>query len=106
MLSELCKSPTAGQVPTNIDTVKIRDYLVTLGNASCMFSEIVTLLKIFPGSSATAESTFSALRRLKTYLRTAMGSERLNDLMMLHVHKELTDRIRTESFAKRFVEQK
>ena len=41
-----------------------------------MFSEFLRLIKIFytiPVTTATAERTFSALRRLKTYLRATMS---------------------------------
>ena len=31
------------------------------------------------------------MRRIKTYLRSTMSQERLNHIMILHIHKELTD---------------
>ena len=43
-----------------------------------------------PATNATSERSFSVLRRLKAYLRNTMT---LNNIMMLHVHKELTDGI-------------
>ena len=61
-----------------------------------MFSEVMRLIKIFyiiPVTTATAERSFSALRRLKTYLRSTMSQERLNHTMLLHVHKDRTDQI-------------
>ncbi len=42
-------------------------------------------------TNASSERSFSALRRVKSYLQTAMTQERLNYLMLLHVHKERTD---------------
>lgn len=41
--------------------------------------------------NATSESSFSALRRVKTYLRATMTQERLNHIMVLHVHKDSID---------------
>jgi hAT family C-terminal dimerisation region len=38
-------------------------------------------------SNATAERSFSALKRLKTYLHSTMGEERLTGLALLHVNK-------------------
>ena len=35
--------------------------------------------------------SFSAMRRLKTCLRSTMSTERLNSFMTLHVHKDLLD---------------
>ena len=58
-----------------------------------IYSEIVTLviiLLVIRTATATRERTFSALRRVKTYLRS-MTQARMNNLITLHVHKERTD---------------
>ena len=84
LLPELCKR----QSVTNIGELKSQ--LVDLGLSVYMFSEVKTLLKLFyviPGSSATAERSFSVMRRVKNYLRTTMTSQRLNSAMLLHVHR-------------------
>lgn len=60
----------------------------------CLFSEIVTLLRlvlVMPATNATSERTFSSLRRVKTYLRSTMTQERLNHLLILHIHRDATD---------------
>ena len=44
-------------------------------------------------TNAVSERSFSALRRIKSYLRATMSQERLNHIMVLHVHKHLTDQI-------------
>ena len=49
-----------------------------------MLTEIDKVLKIhltFPVTSATAERSFSSLRRIKTYLRNSMSHCRLNNLL-------------------------
>jgi hypothetical protein len=72
-----------------------------------MFSEIGTLLRIFitvPISTATAERSFSALRRIKTYLRSTMTQERLNNVMLLHCHKDRTDALELETINKEFMQ--
>lgn len=59
---------------------------------SDMFPSISTLLAILatlPVSVATAERSFSTLRRVKTWLRSRMGDERLNGLCLLAVHREM-----------------
>ena len=56
---------------------------------SRQFPNISTLLRIMstiPVTSCEAERTFSALRRLKPFLRTTMGENRLSSLTLLHVH--------------------
>ena len=39
-----------------------------------------------PVSTASAERSFSVLKRLKTYLRNTMGAERLSSLALLNIH--------------------
>ena len=41
-------------------------------------------------TNSTSERSFSAMRRVKSYLRSTMTQERMNNLMILNVHKELT----------------
>lgn len=57
-----------------------------------LFPCIHFLLKIFitlPYSNASAERTFSSLRRIKTWLRSTMGQERLTGLALMHVHHQI-----------------
>ena len=71
-----------------------------------VFSELTLLTKLFLVvlvSSATAERSFSAMRRLKTYLRSTMSTERLNSVMTLRVHKDLLDCIDDSAVVKDFV---
>ena len=49
-------------------------------------SKLAMLLLVMP---ATSERSFSALRRVKTYLCATMTQQFLNHLMILHVHKNL-----------------
>lgn len=71
-----------------------------------MFSEVeqlVRLLLTVPCSNAEAERSFSALRRLKTYLRNSMDQERLNHLAVMHVHQDRLDIVDKTMIAKEFV---
>ena len=71
-----------------------------------MFTEVNKVLRAyltFPVSSATAERSFSSLRRLKTFLRSSMSSQRLNNLFLLYVHKKHTEAINLIAVAKKFV---
>ena len=59
-----------------------------------LISEVVTILKlilVLPSTNAMSEHSFSALRRIKNYLQSTMLQSRLNHLLLLHVHKDLTD---------------
>ena len=89
---------------TNVRT--ICDIMNEVGVAKELFSEVFRLLLIFytlPVTTSTAERTFSALRRLKTYLRSTMSQPRLNHTMLLYIHKERTDQIDEKDVAKKFI---
>ena len=49
----------------------------------CQVSKLVMLLLVMPATNAQSERSFSALRRIKTYLRSTMAQQRLNNLMVL-----------------------
>uniref|UniRef100_A0A1X7T2K0 HAT C-terminal dimerisation domain-containing protein n=1 Tax=Amphimedon queenslandica TaxID=400682 RepID=A0A1X7T2K0_AMPQE len=57
---------------------------------------------IIPVTSATAERSFSTLRRVKNYLRTTRTEKCLNHLILLHSHKHTTDQVNVVEFAKEF----
>jgi hypothetical protein len=42
----------------------------------------------WPVASATAERSFSVLRRLKTYVRSTMKNDRLSPLVLMHTHQD------------------
>ena len=65
--------------------------------------KLVRLLLVSPASSAEAERSFSALRRLKTWLRSTMTQVRLNSLAVCHVHQEVLDVIDVDALINEFV---
>ena len=71
-----------------------------------LYSEVVILIKIIlvnPSTNSTSERSFSAMRRIKTYLRSSMSQSRLNAMMTLHVHKDRMDKISLQDVAKAFI---
>ena len=71
-----------------------------------MLQEVDKLLKLyftFPVTTATAERSFSSLRNIKTYLRSTMTSNRLNNLFLLYVHKKVTDSLDLHKIGNDFV---
>ena len=55
-----------------------------------LISEVDKMIKLvieMPATIAVSEPSFSAIRRLYTYLITNMGSSRLNNTVVLHIHK-------------------
>lgn len=71
-----------------------------------LLSEVCTLTKlvlVMPATNAVSERSFSALRYVKTYLRSTMSQKRLNHLMILYIHKNLTDGLNLVQVANEFV---
>ena len=88
----------------------IKDILKYLRNISsaqrALLSEICIIAKlilVMPATNAVSERSFSALRRVKTYLRSTMKQTRLNHLMILHVHKDITNSLNLNDIGNEFV---
>jgi len=82
------------------------DIINDVSSSKVMFSEVFRILRLvltIPVTSATAERTFSVLRRLKTFLRSSMSQPQLNHTMLLHIHKSRTDQLNLVEVAKEFV---
>ena len=80
--------------------------VLNFGGIKQLLSQVHTLLQLFltlPVTTATSQRTFSALRRLKTYLRTTMSQDRLNHLLLLCCHKARIDAIDLSKIASAFL---
>jgi len=49
----------------------------------------LSVLLTMPATSASCERSFSSMRRIKSYMRSTMKGERLSDLGILHIHREI-----------------
>ena len=95
--------------PGNTENISVNDILKYLKGLSpgesLRISKVVLVMQlilVMPSTNAVSERSFSALRRLKTYLRATMKQSRLNHLL-LHVHKADMDALTLESVADAFV---
>ena len=61
------------------------------------------LLIVMPATNCTSERSFSALRRIKSYLRSTMSQARLNHLMVLHYHQDMTDNLDLKTSVNDFI---
>ena len=99
--------PLITEQKTPLTIGAITQQLAGLSKAQQMaFSELWVLLKlllVMPATNATSERSLSALRRVKTYLRSTMTQMRLNNLMVLHVHGKRTDALDLTSIGKEFI---
>ena len=66
---------------------------------------LLQLMLTFPITSCECERSFSALRRLKTWLRATMGQVRLNSVAVCNVHKKRLDTIDICKLAEEFIGQ-
>ncbi|CAH1153707.1 unnamed protein product [Phaedon cochleariae] len=62
--------------------------------------QILIIVATLPVSVASAERSFSTLRRLKTWLRSQMGQNRLTGLALLHIHRDIP--VSTDNVIDRF----
>ena len=67
------------------------------------YTMAVRLLLVLPATSCTAERSFSCLRRLKSWLRSNMGEQRLTYLALLNISRELVDNINLKKVVNGFV---
>ena len=65
-------------------------------------SLLVKLIALMPATNAVSERSASALRHVKTYLRSSMTQLRLNNMMVVHIHKSLTDTVDVKSILTEF----
>lgn len=82
----------------------IVDVLQALGGHG-MVSEVAKLLTIaatIPVSNATCERSFSALKRIKTYLRNTMGQERLSSMALLAIEKDVAEKLNLDDIVEVF----
>ena len=71
-----------------------------------LLSEAVKLVKLVqsqPTSAASAERTFSCLRRVKTYLRSTLTQARLTHLTVINMNKMYLDRVCLQKVLNDFV---
>ena len=71
-----------------------------------LINEVVKMIKlviVMHATNGVSECSFSAMRRLYIYLRTNMGSSRLNNARVLHIHKDRLDKLSMVNVANDFV---
>ena len=103
-LRELHKSVVEDEIPSvNSIGKALLSFSSTqrlLLNSVC---QLFNLLLVLPATNATSECSFSALRQIKSYLRSTMTQARLNHLMILHYHQDMTDKLNLESIANEYI---
>jgi len=65
--------------------------------------DLILILLALPSSVATAERSFSTLRRIKTWLRSKMSTSRLSGLALLGIHRDIP--VNKEKVISKFAEK-
>ena len=76
--------------------LKEKDVLMMLPE----FSKVLKIYSVLPISSCETERSFSALKRLKTYLRSKMGQNRLSSLALMHLERNIVNSVLQEDMSK------
>ncbi|GAB0089030.1 hypothetical protein DMENIID0001_035080 [Sergentomyia squamirostris] len=82
-------------------------FLSSLGPDS--YPSLCTALRIFltiPSSVASAERSFSKLKLIKDFLRTTMGQQRLSDLAIISIEREIAVQINIDAIIDDFAQKK
>lgn len=59
--------------------------------------KLCKLILTIPATSASTERSFSALKRIKNYLRSTQGQERMSSLALLNIENGLLDKLMTRA---------
>ena len=54
--------------------------------------KVASILATIPATLCAAERSFSALRRIKTFLRSTMGQDRLSSIVVINIEREYANK--------------
>lgn len=89
---KIAKNLFKGQKLEKID--ECLKYLASLASGFPDLYKYFQIVLTTPVANTTGERSFSTLNRLKTYLRTTMSEERLSNLAMISINRDLSNRLR------------
>jgi hypothetical protein len=71
-------------------------------NLNCLFE----IFAILPVTVATAERSFSTMKRIKTTVRNSIGDKRLSNLALIHIHRDIATDLNVEDIINIFCKDK
>ncbi len=80
----------------------VYSFLISLQTAFPTLTKLLRIALTLAVSTAQCERSFSALKRIKTYLRTNMSEQRLTDISLLSIERELSNTISFNDVIERF----
>ncbi|XP_047326812.1 uncharacterized protein LOC124930522 [Impatiens glandulifera] len=87
---KLLRHSLPGEAKRAIDVL---NYLKTMDGCYPNFYIAYQVLLTIPVTIASTEMSFSKLKLIKTYLRSTMSQERLNELAMLSIEKKIIEKV-------------
>jgi hypothetical protein len=83
------------------------DELINIANESVLpnLKKMLKVVLILPVTTATCERSFSAMRRIKTWLRSRMEQNRLDNLTILNIEKDLLKNLNKEKILDEFAKK-
>lgn len=64
--------------------------------------KLLSLSLTIPISSATCERSFSAMRKIKNWLRTSMNQDRFTNLSIIYIERDLSNDLSNEQILDKF----
>jgi hypothetical protein len=71
-------------------------------NFNCLFE----IFAILPVTVATAERSFSTMKRIKTTVRNSIGDKRLSNLALIHIHRDIATNLNVDHIINIFCKDK
>lgn len=72
------------------DSYDVYNEISNMGESFKELKELVATFLVIPVSTATAERSFSTMRRIKPHLRASMAGQRLSNLAIVSIERELS----------------
>ena len=92
VFSEISKTSNINSASDLISFIREKDLFVVLP----FFCKLSIIFATIPATSCSSERSFSALRRIKTYLRSTMCQERLSSLALINIERKYANALNTD----------
>lgn len=95
-------------ISPGMDALDVIQYIY-INNLIYLFPNLAIAIRIFltlPVTVASGERSFSKLKIIKNYLRSTMGQERLSDLAIISIEKEISEDIDVSDIISEFALKK
>ncbi|CAH1098433.1 unnamed protein product [Psylliodes chrysocephalus] len=75
--------------------INVLNFLITTGlnKSLCEVVKLCELVLTIPATSASVERSFSALQRIKTFIRNSISEDRLSNLALISIEKQLVKQL-------------